>query len=210
MKKKLFLLCLGFILIFNITAVAQEKKSYYSIIYGILKDKENENGISEIKTLLDTGRLNATDDYYGSSKMTPLMLAIKYGHDDLAKVLIAAGADVNAKDSDGNTALIRATQEERYYFHYRSDEEYATKSLSIINALIAAKSDVNAKNNYSNTALMEAAENGDINIVKSLIDAGADVNIKDSDGKIALNIATERGYNNIASMLLEAGTDAPF
>lgn len=41
---------------------------------------------------------------------TPLMLASTKGHYECAKILLAAGADMNARDNDGNTALMFATQ----------------------------------------------------------------------------------------------------
>ena len=41
---------------------------------------------------------------------TPLLEAARYGHNDIARVLIAAGANVNAKDNDGKTALMLAIQ----------------------------------------------------------------------------------------------------
>ena len=50
--------------------------------------------------------VNATDER-GS---TPLLEAARYGHEDIARVLIAAGANVNAKDKDGKTALMLAVQ----------------------------------------------------------------------------------------------------
>lgn len=50
--------------------------------------------------------VNATDER-GS---TPLLEAARYGHDDIARILIAAGADLNVKDNDGKTALMLAVQ----------------------------------------------------------------------------------------------------
>jgi ankyrin repeat protein len=41
---------------------------------------------------------------------TPLMLAVSGGHVAVAKLLIAAGADVHARDDDGNTVLKMAGQ----------------------------------------------------------------------------------------------------
>jgi len=41
---------------------------------------------------------------------TPLLEAARYGHNDICRILIAAGADVKAKDHDGKTALMLAVQ----------------------------------------------------------------------------------------------------
>ena len=81
------------------------------------------------------------------------------------KLLIEAGANVNAKDDYGYTALMRA------------------KTAEQIKALVEAGADVNAKDKYGHTALMNAntAEQ-----IKALVEAGADVNAKDKYGETAL------------------------
>ncbi len=90
------------------------------------------------------------------------------------KRLIAAGADVNAKDWYGRTALMKAQTAEQ------------TK------LLIDAGANVNAKDDYGYTALMNAytAEQ-----TKLLITAGADVNAKNKHKGTALKICCEHMYN---------------
>ncbi|MFA5106679.1 MAG: ankyrin repeat domain-containing protein, partial [Candidatus Micrarchaeia archaeon] len=70
-----------------------------------------------------------------------LLEAVSSG--DLAgvKEALAAGADVNAKDRDGYTALMVAS----YWGH-----------MDIVKLLIAAGADVNAKSETGYTALIEA------------------------------------------------------
>jgi ankyrin repeat protein len=41
---------------------------------------------------------------------TPLLEAARYGHDDICRILIAAGANLKSKDKDGKTALQLAIQ----------------------------------------------------------------------------------------------------
>ena len=45
---------------------------------------------------------------------TALMIAAMKGHTETAKALIAAGADVSAKDEDGQTALLFAARRPRW------------------------------------------------------------------------------------------------
>jgi ankyrin repeat protein len=61
-----------------------------------------------VKSLVTTqgADVNATDER-GS---TPLLEAARYGHEDIAALLIAAGANLKAKDNDGKTALMLAIQ----------------------------------------------------------------------------------------------------
>jgi ankyrin repeat protein len=40
---------------------------------------------------------------------TPAIVAAFEGHEEVVKMLLEAGADVNAKDTEGNTALSLAT-----------------------------------------------------------------------------------------------------
>ena len=79
---------------------------------------------------------------------------------DLAMVeaLLSAGADVDAKNAAGVTALIYAA----YYGH-----------TEVIEVLITAGADVNAKANNGATALMIAEAMGHTDIVEILKAAGA-------------------------------------
>jgi hypothetical protein len=67
-----------------------------------------EGNTDMVKSLVSSpgADVNATDER-GS---TPLLEAARYGHEDIARVLIAAGADLKAKDKDGKTALMLAVQ----------------------------------------------------------------------------------------------------
>lgn len=118
--------------------------------------------------------------------------------------LLAAGADVNARDTDGKTALIRSAEK---------------GSASHVNALIAARADVNAKSNHGRTALMGAALKGDSECVKALIAAGADVNAKDCHpagpdvplkvnyGRTALMAAASALHADCIKALIAAGAN---
>ena len=83
------------------------------------------------------------------------------------KYALEHGANVNAKDTDGQTALMKA---------------YTTEQVRL---LIEAGADVNAKDKNGKTALMQAVFPEQ---VKLLIEAGADVNAKDNQGRTALEI----------------------
>ncbi len=102
---------------------------------------------------------------------------------------------VNAKGSDGNTALIEAA---------KGDD---LRSLVVL--LLAAGADVNAKNDYGWTALMMAVFHDHVENAKLLLEAGADVNAKNNRGLTALMMAAQYFHDHVenAELLLEAGAD---
>jgi ankyrin repeat protein len=154
------------------------------------------------------------------------------GHEEVCRVLIAAGADVNAALANGRHPLGEAT--------VRGHEE-------VVRLLLANGADVNLCINDYGTALHAAARYGhpaladilltagaDVDaisrlgtplhlaafapkgvestviaeIVKKLIDHGADVHIKhELTGQTALHAVAMRGRTEAARLLIDAGAD---
>jgi uncharacterized protein len=82
-------------------------------------------------------------------------------------LLYQKGANLNAKDRDGNTPLILATIG-------RWNDGIAT--------LIRLKAQVNVQNRLGETALLKAVQARDLALTKALIDAGANPDIADNSG----------------------------
>jgi hypothetical protein len=89
---------------------------------------------------------------------TPLIWAVSEGYHNIALTLIEAGADLNAQNSDGNTALLRAACENR-------------PELASVLIKVGAKLDVQNDDGYS--ALILAKRRDNKAIVDSLLAAGA-------------------------------------
>ncbi len=79
--------------------------------------------------------LNKKDSFTGS---TPLMTAATFGKTEIAKLLIEANVDLNAKNNEGSTALHNAV------FFCREE---------IVKTLLENGADKTIKNNYESTAL---------------------------------------------------------
>ena len=127
--------------------------------------------IKAVKQHIDSGAdVNKT-----RNERCPLSWAVQDGHKEIAELLIANGANVNANDHAGTAPLHRAA--------FRGWEEIAE-------LLIAKGADVNARNNFNYwTPLHWAADRGHKEIAKLLITAVSDVNAIDKDGKTTLDVA---------------------
>jgi ankyrin repeat protein len=122
----------------------------------------------------------------------PVIAAVKAGDRETAIGLIEAGAEIDARDTDGSTALL--------YAAYQGD-------LAVVSALIAAGADVNAFNDYGANALQQAASAGDAALIARLLEGGADVESPNAEGQTALMAAARTGVVEAARVLVEHGAD---
>ena len=89
------------------------------------------------------------------------MLAARTGNADAVKVLLRAGAAVDAKETwNGQTALMWAA---------------AAGHGPVVQALIDHRADIHARSNSGATPLLFAVRRGDMAAVRALVAAGADV-----------------------------------
>lgn len=107
-----------------------------------------------------------------------LIRAVKKGKIDEATRLIQKGANVDATDIFGNSALMIAC--------HRRFEEIAFK-------LISSGANVNKKNIWGTSPLISACWVNALCVVKKLINSGADVNAKDIFGRSPLMIVAIKG-----------------
>jgi len=124
---------------------------------------------------------------------TPLQVATQHGRLNNMKLLLDQGADVNAKDKAGQTALYVAVQQ--------------NKNTDSIKLLLDKGADINTKDKVGRTALHIAVQYKSIDSVKCLLDEGADINTKNMFGQTALHIAVEYKSVDIIKLLLGEGAD---
>ena len=144
----------------------------------------------------DTGKLEAE-----------LLLAAAVGYPGAVTRLLstaAHGLDVNAVDSDGDTALVTAA--------LRGHTATVTALLAApdlnVNAASGPGRNVNAANRAGRSALMMAAGGGHTATVTALLAAPSlEVNAGDLTGKTALTWAALGGHTATVAVLLAAGLD---
>lgn len=123
---------------------------------------------------------------------TPLLQAIAQQDFEAAKRLIATGANVKSKETDGTTALHVAVE---------------TGSLEIARMLLDAGADVNAKTKAKQTPLLMVDEDAGADLVRLLIARGANVNQQDDEGETLLMKVVADERIEIVNILLEAGAN---
>ena len=121
-----------------------------------------------------------------------LLDAIKAGDTGTVRSLIQGGADVNAGEADGTTAL-----------HWAA---YHTE-LEIAELLVDAGANATIANRYGVLPLSLAAVGGNAAIIELLLDAGADPNTVQGEGETALMTAVRTGKLEPVEVLLEHGAD---
>lgn len=117
--------------------------------------------------------------------------AARLGRDDMIPVLLGAGADIEAVDAKGHTALVLAT--------YHGFEAAAA-------LLLNAGANPNGTT-ASGSPLMGVAFKGHIAIARQLLTAGADPNLRNAAGQTAIMMSALFDRRDIIDLLLSAGAD---
>jgi ankyrin repeat protein len=164
---------------------------YESFIYEKFLEKSSWNKELLIKMIEDevflSRHINATD----KNDFTALMevayispeeslgrklfpISFKYSKEEICKILIAAGADINCQNKNGCTALMRATR---------------NSSGENIKMLLAAGANVDQQDAQGYTALMIATYFEKEENIKILLAAGADVKLQNMLGSTAFSLA---------------------
>jgi ankyrin repeat protein len=123
---------------------------------------------------------------------SPLIDAAKAGDTAAAVALLAGGADVNASEADGTTAL--------HWAAHRGDAD-------LVRRLLRAGANVNAANDYGATPMSEAAVIADPALLEVLLAAGADVESPNADGQTVLMVVARTSQVEAARLLLKRGAN---
>ncbi len=156
-------------------------RSFFPVLYAAVR-----SGREEVVHVLLAGGADVNGRADGEGN-TALHAAVQRGP-AMLRLLLGAGADVDAPNSDGTTPLMDVVP---------SPSEEAAP------AMIARSRRVNAKNKYGRTALRAVLARPDC--VALLLEKGADPDTRDNAGKTVLMEAAERGWMEVAALLLDKG-----
>ena len=150
---------------------------------------EKHNNI--IKMLIDSGRADLNVKCYNGT--TPLIQASIDGSVEAVKMLIKAGADLDAQNNHECTAIMNCSYEEH---------------ASISKLLLDAGADISIENKHGDTILSWVSRYGSVSFLQMLIESGA--NMEGTAGGNALFCAVKFRCFNMAKILVESGANANF
>jgi ankyrin repeat protein len=127
-------------------------------------------------------------DAYSADGFTPLGLAVFFRHEEVARRLVDAGADVNRPSRNAiRVAPLHSAVE--------------SGSMALLNLLLEHGARPDAVEFLEATPLHSAAARGSKEMVERLLAAGADKGRKTKDGKTAADLARQYGHEELAVRL---------
>jgi ankyrin repeat protein len=157
-----------------------------------------------------------------NKKETPLHVASRRGHVEVAQLLLELGADAEAQDHDRSTPLLLASKDglaevTRVLLGHGADieardHEHRTPLLlasglghvEVSRVLLEHGADMKAQDKFKRTALHRAQRE---DVARLLLKHGADANALDIKGRTPLHHASDSGRVGIAKVLLDHGID---
>ena len=198
--------------------LAQDAGTSSDAFYSAIRD----NDLAQLQTLLKSGANPNVPDPRGGA--TPLMYAAAVGSVEAMTRLIDGGANVNAANSQGATALMWGATEMakvRLLLGRGADAKAVAKSGKTALALAAASdrsgdivrllltngADVKAVDGFKSTVLHAAAGGNDIDTIRQVLDAGLDVNAVNFPGFTPLMLSASQGNLEAVKLLLAKGAN---
>ncbi|MEU3899852.1 ankyrin repeat domain-containing protein [Streptomyces sp. NPDC045251] len=132
-----------------------------------------------------------------NSSATPadlaLLAAAHRGDTDAVRAALLAGADVEACDEEGRTALLRAALADR---------------VPVAELLVARGADVNAQDAREDSAWLVTGVTGSVAMMRALLPGAPDVTLTNRFGGVSVIPASERGHvAYVRAVLAETATD---
>ncbi len=153
---------------------------------------------------------------------TPLYHALTNNHFEVCESLVNKNANINTADNEGITLLMASSSpfQAEWLISHKVNVEAKDKDgktplmwasetgrLGVMKLILKAGAKINERDKQDRTAIILASSAGKPDIVRELCLIGAEVNTKDRDGKTPLHYAAENGFDEIVKILLDSGAD---
>lgn len=156
----------------------------------------NKEGMNALLAAAQGGDINTVEYFVTTFKHllesrdkflhTPLLAAAHGGHRAICEMLIKLGANLDALNDVGSTALHIAAANDRS---------------AAVEYFMMKKHFLEAKNNKGNTPLLSAARNNATGVCEKLIQAGAKIDETNNEGSNALHLAASEGKTRTVEFL---------
>ena len=143
--------------------------------------------IDAAKLLIANGSLV---DVKNDGGITPLLRCVYSGLISLVEYLLKIGADVNAQNNNGETAL-----------HYLGLVGRASNHYDIVKLLLDYDININIKDKTSKTAIHNACQSANVGIARLLIKNGAKINEMDFAGNYPLHYCFTQDRKEVLELL---------
>ena len=154
-------------------------------------DAASKGDVRSLKQLLALNKHNHDNflkEACDESGKTALMMASEAGHTDVVSILLQKGADVNAQDIKGWTAVFYASLFRRV--------EIRIKQGQLLEELIKSGASINHTDSYGNSGLHLAAKFCNPYGVRTLLEKGANPKILNKDGQMPIHTVVVHGSAN--------------
>jgi ankyrin repeat protein len=183
-----------------------------------------EYHIKVVKYFIDKG---VDINFKNSLGYTPLMQACIQEYSEVVEILLKNGADINATDNDGKSALSWLVEVSTFQPHSYAREletlfnkklslydpsfrqqcdsiadKWNSQTLKTLDLLIESEADVDIIDIQGYTPLMRACQTGHCDILERLLLEDVNMDIRNNEGDTALMIATKMGHCDIVESLL--------
>lgn len=172
----------------DVTAYFRSRGQYYPL--HVMVGQGDVRGVAEALDIAPEA-VNLTD----ALQTTPLIVAARSGHREVIQLLLSRGADIHARNFEGENALAAALR---------------TGNLDGARDLIGAGANVNElfSGGFVSTLIGRAIREKAVDGVALLLEHGADPNLKDAAGRTPLHVAVDAGSAEICALLLARGASA--
>lgn len=167
-----------------IAPIASRRNEWSKLHQASLQHKNKE-----LESLLTLYPVNEKDKHDGT---TPLHAAILKDNLEGVKLLLASGAELEARDVRGQTPMHWAARK---------------GNVAILNLLFIFGGDINVRDLQGKTPLRMAAKYGHLDAVSMLVALGADMEICDIKKQTPYFVARLHGHLNIAQFLADVGAN---